>query len=139
MARKEEIAETIRERFETVKERGKILAQALKARADIAATRRRLRNAYADLGEEVYQRMASGQGGTWTSDPDVTDFRRRIDGVRAELRQRERTLEEIMAQRASRGGGDQTGAEEVEDNGARSQRQRRSGVEEAQPDLDQAT
>ena len=41
MRTKEEITQTIKEQFVNVRERGRVLAQALKARADIAATRRR--------------------------------------------------------------------------------------------------
>lgn len=102
MASRGEIAETLRDRFETVKERARIFAHALKARADIAATRRRLRNAYADLGQEVYRKMSGGLAAAWTADADLADFQRRIDGVQAELRQHERALEEVMAQRHTR-------------------------------------
>jgi hypothetical protein len=97
MASKEEIAEAIRIQFANVKERGRVLAQALKARADIAATRRRLRSAFADLGEEIYARMTAGEKGPWSEDVELEDFRTRIEGVKAELRQRERALQEIMA------------------------------------------
>ena len=54
MRTKEEITQTIKEQFVNVRERGRVLAQALKARADIAATRRRMRSTFADLGEAVY-------------------------------------------------------------------------------------
>ena len=97
MTSKEEITEAIRAQFASVKERGRVLAQALKARADIAATRRRLRGAFADLGEEVYGRMAADEQGPWSEDVELTDHQMRIEGVKAELRQRERALQSIMA------------------------------------------
>ena len=51
MRPKQELTQAIRTQFVNVRERGRILAQALKVRADIAATRRRLRLTFADLGE----------------------------------------------------------------------------------------
>lgn len=109
MTSKEEITEAIRAQFASVKERGRVLAQALKARADIAATRRRLRGAFADLGEEVYGRMVADEQGPWSEDVELTDHQTRIEGVKAELRQRERTLQGIMA------GGEEEEEEESEE------------------------
>ena len=110
MASKEEIAEAIRAQFANIKERGRVLAQALKARADIAATRRRLRGAFADLGEEVYGRMTADEKGPWSKDAELADHRTRIEGVKAELRQRERALQEIME-----GGGEEEEEEDIEE------------------------
>ena len=93
MASKEEITETIRTQFAHVKERGRVLARALRVRADIAATRRRLRTAFAELGEEVYERMLSGE---WKDDPELETYKARIEGVKAELKQREKSLKEII-------------------------------------------
>jgi len=94
MRSKEEITDTIKAQFANVRERGKVLAQALKARADIAATRRRLRSTFADLGEAVYGRIDSGE---LAQDGSLDDFKLRIEGLKAELRQREEALKLIVA------------------------------------------
>ncbi len=94
MRSKEEITDVIKMQFANMRERGKVLAQALKARADIAATRRRLRLTFADLGEIMYTRLASGE---LEPDSTTTDFKLRIEGLKAELRQRESALKSIMA------------------------------------------
>jgi len=101
MNSKEEITEAIKAQFANVRERGRVLAQALKMRADIAATRRRMRLAYADLGEEVFKRMKSGSAGSWADDPVLADHRTRIEGVQAELRQRERALATLVERRSA--------------------------------------
>ena len=93
MRSKEEITDAIKTQFSNVRERGKVLAQALKARADIAATRRRLRSTFADLGETVYSRIDSGEFG---QDASLADFKLRIEGLKAELRQREEALKVIV-------------------------------------------
>jgi exonuclease VII small subunit len=93
MPSKEEISNAIKVQFANVRERGKILAQALKARADIAATRRRLRLTFADLGEAIYTRLESGE---LELDSATTDFKLRIEGLKAELRQREGALKSIV-------------------------------------------
>ena len=95
MRTKEEITQTIKEQFVNVRERGRMLAQGLKGRADIAATRRRLRSTFADLGEAVYARLDAGE--TVNLVGDLGDFKLRIEGLKAELRQREGALKEIMA------------------------------------------
>ena len=97
MATKEEITETIKAQFANVRERGRIMARALRARADIAATRRRLRATHADLGEEVYARMEADPA--WGGDEDLTAYKIRIDGLKAELGQREKALKEILGGR----------------------------------------
>jgi len=94
MRSKEEITDTIKAQFANVRERGRVLAQALKARADIAATRRRLRSTFADLGEVVYARIDSGE---FAQDESLEDFKLRIEGLKAELRQREEALKTIVA------------------------------------------
>ena len=96
MASKKEISETIKSQFAGVRKRARVLGQGLKARADIAASRRRLRAAFADLGAEVYERMVSGTS-TDGADDVLQEFRVRIDGVKAEVRQRERALAEVLA------------------------------------------
>ena len=94
MRTKEEITKTIRTQFVNVRERGRILAQALKARADIAATRRRLRSTFADLGEAVYAKLDAGEAVDLAD--NLSDFKLRIEGLKAELRQREEALKVIM-------------------------------------------
>lgn len=95
MRTKEEITQTIRTQFVNVRERGRVLAHALKARADIAATRRRLRSTFADLGEVVYTRLDAGE--TVDLVEDLGDYKLRIEGLKAELRQREEALKKIIA------------------------------------------
>ncbi|MFH1567606.1 MAG: hypothetical protein ABIL09_06345, partial [Gemmatimonadota bacterium] len=73
--------------------RGRVLAQALRVRVDMAATRRRLRATFAELGEEAYGRLLSGRLG---EDAELAGFRLRIQGLMAEIRQREAELREIM-------------------------------------------
>jgi hypothetical protein len=103
MVSKQEIAQTIKEQFANVKERGRVLAQALKARADIAATRRRLRATFADLGEAAYEKMAAGKAGDLSNDAEMADFRARVEGLKAELKQREKALKEIMEAEVKKG------------------------------------
>ena len=93
MRTKEEITEKIKEQFVNVRERGRVLAQARKVRADIAATRRRLRSTFADLGEAAYARLDAGE----PVDLDgMSDYKLRIKGLKAELRRREEDLKKIM-------------------------------------------
>jgi len=96
MATKEEITEQIKARFASVRERARVLAHAMKVRAEIVAVRRRLRSACADLGEEVYSRLVRQAGATLKADATLQEFRVRIDGLHAELHQRERALAEIL-------------------------------------------
>ena len=90
MRTKEELTQAIRTQFVNVRERGRILAQALKVRADIAATRRRLRLTFADLGETVYTKLNAGEA------ENLSEFKLRMEGLKAELRQREEALKVIM-------------------------------------------
>ena len=93
MRTKEEITQTIKEQFVNVRERGRVLAQALKARADIAAIRRRMRSTFADLGGAVYARLDAGES---VDLEGIGDYKLRIEGLKAELRQREDSLKQIM-------------------------------------------
>ena len=99
MATKRQIAEVLKERFANVAEHGRVLGLALKARADIAVTRRRLRSTLADLGEKFYTRMESGQAGELGNDPLLVSFQERITGLKAELRLQEAGLKEIVEER----------------------------------------
>ena len=94
MRTKEEITQAIKTQFINVRERGRILALALKARADIAATRRRLRSTFADLGEATYERLEEGKTVDWGE--NMGDYKLRIEGLQAELRQREDALKKIV-------------------------------------------
>ena len=90
---KRQLAEALKERLSDVAERGRVIGQALKVRADLAATRRRLRATYAELGEEAYGRIVSGE-------LDAVDalaiLRQRIDDFKEEVRERELELRQIM-------------------------------------------
>ncbi|HIL08337.1 MAG TPA: hypothetical protein EYG11_06515 [Candidatus Latescibacteria bacterium] len=94
MRTKEEITRTIRAQFVNVRERGRILALGLKARADIAGTRRRLRSTFADLGETVYAKLDAGEAVDLAE--NLGEFKLRIEGLKAELRQREEALKVIL-------------------------------------------
>ena len=94
MRTKEELTQAIRTQFVNVRERGRMLAQALKVRADIAATRRRLRSTFADLGETVYTKLNAGEAVDLAE--NLSEFKLRIEGLKAELRQREDVLKVIM-------------------------------------------
>jgi hypothetical protein len=93
MSTKKQIADAVRSRLADVAGRGRTLGQALKVRADLAAGRRRLRAAYAQLGEEAYVRLRDGG---MEADATMTTFRGRIDDIKAEVRTREAELKEIM-------------------------------------------
>jgi hypothetical protein len=103
MATKKQITDVLKERFANVVERGRVLGLALKARADIAVTRRRLRSTLADLGEKIYARMESDQAGELGHDPLLVSFQERISGLKAELRLQEAELKEIVAERKKGG------------------------------------
>lgn len=93
MSTKKPIAEVLRARLAGVAERGRVLGQALKVRADMAATRRRLRLTFSELGEEAYARLADGR---LEEDARFAALRQRIDGLKAEVRLREDELRGIM-------------------------------------------
>ena len=114
MKSKEQIAEQIKARFSSVRERAGVLAQALKVRAEIAAAKRRLRSAYADLGEEIYARLAAEKAGALQKDEMLQEFRTRIDGVKAEVRQRQRALAEILEEEPAAGPDAETDAAQDE-------------------------
>jgi len=105
MATKRQITEVLKERFANVAEHGRVLGLALKARADIAVTRRRLRSTLADLGEKVYTCMESGQAGELVNDPLLVSFQERITGLKTELRLQEAGVKEIVEERKKGGEG----------------------------------
>ena len=103
MATKKQIADALRSRFADVAERGRVLGHALKIRADIAVTRRRLRSTLADLGESVYGRMEAGEAGFLGDDSLLVSFQERITGLKAELKFQETELQQAMDDKKSSG------------------------------------
>ncbi len=103
MATKTQIADMLRCRLADVAERGRVLGQALGVRADMAATRRRLRAALADLGEEVHTRLRAGQEQGLAAEVKVRDLQDQVDGLKAELRLQETELRRIMQEGIKRG------------------------------------
>lgn len=103
MATKRQIADMLRGRLADVAERGRVLGQALGVRADMAATRRRLRAALADLGEEVHTRLRAGQEQGLAAEAKVRDLQDQVDGLKAELRLQEMELRRIMQEGIKRG------------------------------------
>ena len=100
MSTKKRIADSLKERLTDVAERGKVIGQALKVRADMAATRRRLRTTYAELGEEVYRRLGEGE---FEGDHQLLSMKERVDGLRAEVRHLEAELRDIVQAGMHRG------------------------------------
>ena len=94
MATKKQIADMLRERFADVAERGRVMGQVLKVRADIAVTRRRLRTTYAELGEAIYKGMTAKES-VDLQEEQWTSFQKRVDGLKAELRPQEARLHEV--------------------------------------------
>ncbi|MBI2506238.1 MAG: hypothetical protein HYW07_23735 [Candidatus Latescibacteria bacterium] len=103
MATKRQIADMLRGRLADVAERGRVLGQALGVRADMAATRRRLRAALADLGEEVHTRLRAGQEQGLAAEVRVRALQDQVDGLKAELRLQEMELRRIMQEGLKRG------------------------------------
>ena len=103
MATKQQIADMLRGRLADVAERGRVLGQALGVRADMAATRRRLRAALADLDEEVHTRLRAGQEQGLAAEVKVRDLQDQVDGLKAELRLQETELRRIMQEGIKRG------------------------------------
>ncbi len=93
MSTKKQIAEALRDRLADVAEKGRVLGQALKVRADMAAARRRLRAGFTELGEAAYTRLHDGG---LEGDAGMNALVDRIDGLKAELRLREAELKQIM-------------------------------------------
>ncbi|MEE2657514.1 MAG: hypothetical protein VX733_03355 [Candidatus Latescibacterota bacterium] len=93
MPTRKQITDTLRDRFTDVAEKGKTLGQALRVRADMAATRRRLRVTYSEIGEEVYRRLRDGE---MECDHRLLSLKEQVDGLKAEVRLREAELREIM-------------------------------------------
>ncbi len=93
MGTKKQLTDSLKERWADVAGRGKVIGQALKVRADMAATRRRLRATYAELGEEVYERLKNGEFG---GDAALATQHQRIDRFKADVREKEEELRKIM-------------------------------------------
>lgn len=90
---KKPLADGLRDRFAGVAERGRVIAQVLRARADVAASRRRLRAAMRELGEEVYGRLSEG---SLEGDHGLLVLKERIDGLHDEVGRREEELRAAM-------------------------------------------
>lgn len=88
------IKKTFKAHFDHVKTRGRVFARAVKVRAEIAATRRRMRSVFADLGQSVYGKMDNSK--TLSSDADLSIFKTRMEGLEAELELREKELRKIL-------------------------------------------
>jgi len=93
MGTKKQLTDSLKERWADVAGRGRVIGQALVVRADMAATRRRLRATYAELGEEVYERLKSGE---LDGDVSLVSLQQRIDRFKAEVREKEEELRQIM-------------------------------------------
>tara|TARA_B100000686_G_scaffold191577_1_gene198225 strand:- start:281 stop:595 length:315 start_codon:yes stop_codon:yes gene_type:complete len=93
MGTKKQLTDSLKERLVDVAERGKVIGQALKVRADMAATRRRLRATYAELGEEVYGRLKAGE---LDGDVSLVTLQQQIDNFKADVREKEEELRQIM-------------------------------------------
>ena len=93
MPAKKQLAESLRGGLVGVAERGRVLGRVLRARADVAAARRRLRVAFRELGEESYRRLREGQ---LEGDHGLLVLKERIDGLRGEVQLREEELREAM-------------------------------------------
>jgi hypothetical protein len=93
-----DITGRIRARFADVRKQGKVFAQGLGVRADIIVGRRRLRRAFAELGERMYREMVAGRAKGWEDMPGLAEFRIRIEGLKVEIHQREEKLIAIMTQ-----------------------------------------
>ena len=96
MVTKTQIADLVRERFSEVAERGRVMGRALKVRAEIVVTRRRMRATFADLGESVYEHIQRADDVVF-ADAHWVSFRERVDGLKAELRVQEAHLQDILA------------------------------------------
>lgn len=96
MPTKKQITDTLRKRLSDVTDRGKVLGQALRVRADMAVTRRRLRSTFAELGEEIYERMIGGSNGPVSPDDTLNSFRTRIEGLKEELKSHGEELDRVM-------------------------------------------
>lgn len=90
---KKPLSELLRRRLDGVAARGRVMGQALKVRADMAATRRRLKAAYAEIGEEVHGCLAGGEP---LADERLRALAGKVDGIQAELKLLEQDLRQIL-------------------------------------------
>ena len=110
MTRKRQIADALRERLAGAAERGRVLGQALKVRADIAASRRQLKTTFGELGKHVYSSIKAGElpaAAGAEGDEVLLAYTQRIDGCKADIRLKEAELREIL-----RSGGRENGEPE---------------------------
>ena len=91
MPAKKRLADGVRGALAGVAERGRVLRRVVRARAEVAAARRRLRAAFRELGEETYGRLREGQ---LEGDHGLLVLKERIDTLAGEVRLREEELRE---------------------------------------------
>ena len=90
---KKPLADGLRDRLAGVAERGRVIGQVLRARADVAASRRQLRASLRELGEEVYGRLSEG---ALEGDHRLLILKERIDGLHDEVSRREEELRQAL-------------------------------------------
>ena len=56
----------------------------------------RLRSTFAELGEEIYERMIGGSNGSVAADDTLNSFRTRIEGLKEELKRHAEELDQVM-------------------------------------------
>jgi chromosome segregation ATPase len=96
MAIRSNLTDKLKKSLSGVAERSRVLGQALKVRADMAATRRRLRASYAAMGEELYTRLQADNTDSVHIDSHFTDLAECIDTLKAELKELEEELRLLM-------------------------------------------
>jgi hypothetical protein len=96
MATRNNLADIFKKRLAGVAERSRVLGRALKVRANMAATRRRLRTTFATMGEELYTRMRADQIDTLADDSQLATLAERADELKAELKELEEELRTLM-------------------------------------------
>ena len=112
MTRKRQLADALREGLAGAAGRGRVLGQALKVRAEIAASRRQLKAALGELGNHVYSRIKAGDlpaAAGAEGDETLLAYTQRIDGCKADICLKEAELREIV--RSGRGENGESRAE----------------------------
>ncbi len=95
MASRQEITESLRAGLSTVRARGQHVARVLRARTDVAVTRRRLHKAQAELGLAAFTALEAGQGLS-PGEASVEPLLVRLRGLNVELSQAELALQQLL-------------------------------------------
>jgi hypothetical protein len=95
MASRQEITDSLRAGLNTVRARGQHVARVLRARTDVAVTRRRLHKAQAELGLVAFTALEAGQGLS-PDDASVEPLLIRLRGLNVELSQAELALQQLL-------------------------------------------